>query len=101
MTNVDFPKELPPKDPAAVIPLLGKVNDPALVITAVTATATVHEGKDASPNNIIGAITFTAGQLTVMVQNGKHGVVYKIKLLVSMQGGSVFDYSVLLPVLIS
>lgn len=99
--TVDFPNELPPKDPAAVIPLVGKVNDPALVITGFTATATVHDGKDASPNNIIGATSYTASQLTVMVQNGIHGVTYKVKLLVSLQGGSVFDYSVLLPVLIS
>lgn len=101
MRNIDFPEQLPAKDPAAIIPLIGKVSDPTMVITAVTATASVYEGNDSNPANILGAISFTASQLTVLIQNGNHGVIYKIKLVVTLQGGAKFVYAVLLPVLIS
>lgn len=95
----DYPKRLDAKDPAEIIPIVWTFNDPAVTVTAVSAAATVYDGVDSNPGAIIGSTAFAANTATLNVQNGLHGVTYKIKMTMTLSSGSRFVYTVLLPVL--
>jgi len=100
MPDNDYPKRLDPKDPAELnIPIVWIFNDPALTVSAASATASVYEGQDSNPSAILGAASFNANTATLLVSNGIHGVIYKIKMMITLTGGSRFVYTVLLPVL--
>ncbi len=94
------PLLLTPKDPAERGPVEFTFDDPALVVSEVTAVASVQEGKDSNPSLVIGGTSFVANSATVLVQNGVHGVVYKIKATITLTDGTRHVYTVLLPVVI-
>lgn len=98
MSNIYTTHKLVPKEPTEIIPIKWEFDDPALVVTAVSSTVTVAEGKDDSPAAILGAASFAANTFTQVVQGGVHGVVYKIKTAATLGDGSRFVYTVLLPV---
>ena len=93
------PLLLTPKDPAERGPIEFTFDDPALVVSEVTAVATVQEGKDSNPAAIIGGTSFATNNASVLVQNGVHGVLYKIKATITLTDGTRHVYSVLLPVI--
>lgn len=98
MNNIFEPEKLTPKDPSEIVPIVWEFDDPAVVVSAVSATATTYEGVDISPSVILGSATFTANKATVIVTGGIHGVTYKIKVAITLAGGNKFVYTVLLPV---
>lgn len=98
MSNIYHAHRLMPKEPTEIIPIKWEFDDPAIVVTACSSTVTVVEGKDDSPTSILGAVAFAANTFTQVVQNGLHGVTYKIKTAATLGDGSKFVYTVLLPV---
>jgi hypothetical protein len=94
------PLLLKPKEPGCRAPIEFTFDDPALVVSEVTAVASVQEGKDSNPALVIGGTSFVANSATVLVQNGVHGVVYKIKATITLTDGTRHVYTVLLPVVI-
>ena len=99
MSNIYTTHKLVPKETTEIIPIKWTFDDPAVVVTGVSSAVTVASGVDASPNAILGAATFAANTFTQVVQNGVHGVVYKIKTAATLADGSRFVYTVLLPVI--
>jgi hypothetical protein len=94
----DNPRLLTPKEPGDRGPVEFIFDDPALVVSEVTAVASVQEGKDSNPAAVIGGTSFSANSATVLVQNGVHGVVYKIKATITLTDGTRRVCTVLLPV---
>ena len=95
----EHPLLLTPKDPGARGPVEFTFDDPALVVSEVTAVATVQEGKDSNSAALIGGTSFVANNATVLVQNGVHGVLYKIKATITLTDGTRHVYAVMLPVM--
>ena len=98
MSELDFPRLLTAKEPGDIVDIVWTFNDPAVVVTAASSTVTVVEGIDANASTLLGAASFAANTATQKVQNGLHGVTYKIKTAVTLQGGNRFTYTAILPV---
>lgn len=57
------------------------------IISILGAFATVYSGIDANPQAIINASTFSGSVVSVLIQNGVLGVIYEVKVQVSLSSG--------------
>jgi hypothetical protein len=98
MRELDFPRFLTAKEPGDIVDIVWTFNDPAAVVTAASSTVSIVEGVDPAAATLLGTTSFAANTATQRVQNGVHGVTYKIKTAVTLQGGNRFTYTAILPV---
>lgn len=89
----------PPKEPGAIVPIVWEFDDPATTVTEMSATASVVEGQDPNPTNILGPIVFANNKAILKTQNGVHGATYKIKATITLSDGTRLVETVLLPVI--
>jgi len=93
-------KYLKIKDTSEVIPIAWTFQDPSIIVTSASCVATVELGIDASPSTILYNNPILQGnnQVIQVVQGGLDGVTYKIVLTANLADGTVFNYTVYLPV---